>query len=223
MSDVARPALPLLALATFDAAAADALAARWTPLLTASERRRLERIERPQRRAQFLAAHALARLAAAAAGADMAAVRIDVADDGRPTVVAPAGFVVSLAHSGASVVALLAQGTASSIGVDIEAMRADRDIVAIVEAACAVVAETRDRAYRIWATHEARLKAGSPETTIERTIHPAARTAWHAAIDGHALAVAGLAAPPAIWRFDVADPARPPRCVAAPDWLAAPG
>jgi phosphopantetheinyl transferase len=185
----ARP--PLLALAALhDLPASAAFADCWLPRFSDSERQRLERLSRPLRRQQFIAAHALLRLAAASLDVPADSLRCEVDGDGRPRIEAPAGWQASLSHSGAYVAVLLDRGT-RPVGVDIEQMRAERDIVAIVRAACGVDAGSRDQAYQVWAAHEARLKTAADGV-------PAAgdMSAWHASFDGHALAVAGTRQPP---------------------------
>lgn len=215
---------PLLALA--ELVDSPSLAARWLPRFSDSERQRLERLARPQRRAQFVAAHALLRLAAEAVGlggadrldADRHDVdrldrfRCEVDADGRPRIAAPGGWQVSLSHSGTRVVALLDRGR-QAIGVDIERMNNERDIVSIVAAACSKHAGSRDQAYRIWAAHEARLKTAADGDVLR---------AWHALFDSDALAIAGTDfAPAAIHVFDLAAADAAASTVHRLDWSAA--
>lgn len=214
-------ATPLLALARIDGSPASSMAAaaalaetfaeslerHWVPRFSDSERQRLERFTRPQRRAQFIAAHALLRLAIQHAWpVGATSVRCEVDRDGRPWIATPAAtaaatvaaasaatpavlpadpsacWQVSVSHSGAYAAVLLERGTAA-IGVDIERMSAERDILAIVRAACGVDAGSRDQAYVLWAVHEARLKAA--------TTRGLDTGEWHTSYDGHAIAVAG--------------------------------
>lgn len=167
--------------------------------LSASEAARLLRLQRPQRRAQFLAGHVLLRrLVAAYAGVAVEDVVIESLADGRPEVRLPAGWRASIAHSHGLVAVLLA-GDGVAAGVDIEWMDPQRDIEAIARAACAVAPASREHAYRIWAQHEAELKAGSQGDRV-------CVATWNE----HALA-ACAPAPPVVELVDVAacGPARP--------------
>jgi hypothetical protein len=76
------------------------------------------------------------------------------------------------------------------LGVDIEAMRADRDIEAIVAAACGLRTASRAAAYLHWARHEAQTKADAGPAGVAS--HAAI---WRGAGIDYALAVAGCAAP----------------------------
>jgi 4'-phosphopantetheinyl transferase len=196
-----RPALPMLAIADLAPAQAPAFVLRWLPRLSAGERARFDRFGREPRRRQFIAAHALLRLVAATQGIGVDRLACAVDAGGRPSIESPAGWQTSLSHSGARVVVLLDRG-AAPVGVDIEHMRNDRDILAIVAAACGVEAASRESAYRAWAAHEARQKAGPPAGPGAASRPP---SAWHAAFDGNALAVAGTARAPAVLHvFDLA-------------------
>ena len=77
-------------------------------------------------------------------------------------------------------------------GFDIERHAPQRDIRAIVWAACAVAADSDTDAYLTWAQREAEIKAGA-----------AAPCAWVATWNGHALAVCARAQP-AVYQFDLA-------------------
>lgn len=155
--------------------------------LSPSERARLQRFGRPARRAQFLAAHRLLRVAIAAyCGRPVDAVVIDQSPEGQPRVVHPAAVSVSLAHSGAWVAALVQEGTAP-VGVDIERIRAERDMIAIA-AAIGLPAASTQAAYRNWVVYEAALKAAQP----------AAEHAWSALWRDLAIGVAGLTQPPEV-------------------------
>ena len=130
--------------------------------LTSEERERLARFTRPQRRAQFLAGHILLRrLVAACWRIDPRDVQVATRADGSPEVLVPAGVQCSLAHTGRWVAALVQPGEADDWrpGVDIESMRSDRPIEAIVKVACGIDAGSREEAYRAWAQHEAQIKA----------------------------------------------------------------
>jgi 4'-phosphopantetheinyl transferase len=156
--------------------------ARW---LSASEHTRWQRFVRPLRRAQFLAGHVLLRhLMGAWAAADAASVAIESRADGSAVIALPTGFRCSLAHSNRWVAALVDREP-HGVGVDIEWMRPDRAIEAIVEAGCGRRATSREHAYRLWALHEAQLKAR------------AAAGSWVATLPGHALAVCARGVPDA--------------------------
>ena len=148
--------------------------------LTSEERERLARFTRPQRRAQFLAGHILLRRVVAACWCiDPRDVRVATRADGSPEVLVPAGVQCSLAHTGRWVAALVQPAEADDCrpGVDIESMRSDRPIEAIVKLACGIDAVSREQAYRAWAQHEAQIKAAAGA--------PPFVTTW----EGHALAV----------------------------------
>jgi len=130
-------------------------------LFSGSEQARLVRINRWQRRAQFIAGHVLARqLLQFALGR---AVTVEVAADGRPLLIAAEPWTLSLSHSGSWVAALLAEGAA---GVDIELERPLRDAAALrawVDGSNGVPPHTpaTDHATLCeWTLAEARLKAG---------------------------------------------------------------
>ncbi len=173
-------------------------------LFSASERARLARIHRPQRRAQFIAGHVLARqLLQFALGR---AVTVDVVGDGRPSLIAAEPWTLSLSHSGSWVAALVAEGPA---GVDIELDRPLRDAAALRalleerngDSAHTVVA-SNDATLCEWTLAEARLKAG--------VAAPAFYARWDASSGGTSdrgdlwLAVAGVARQPALCFADLA-------------------
>jgi hypothetical protein len=165
---------------------------RHTPWLSASELAHLERIARPERRAQLLAGHVLLRhLVAACTGGDARRVQVGTLADGRPQVNVPAGWQTSLAHSKQWVAALVAGGVPAA-GVDIEWMDPRRQIQAIVEAACAVDAGSRERAYLLWTQREAEIKAG-----------PGACATHVAAWEDRAIAVCAAAPPQATLVVDL--------------------
>ena len=139
---------------------------RHTPWLSDTELARLQRIARPERRAQLLAGHVLLRrLVAACAGGAAPEVEVRSLPDGRPELIAPAGWRASLAHSKRWVAALLDSGTRGA-GVDIELMRPGRQIETIVKLACSVDAQSPQQAYLLWTQREAQIKAGSDAAGI---------------------------------------------------------
>lgn len=193
-----QPAAAWLWIANIAPARDPGWALRHAAWLAPSEVARLDRMRRPDRRAQLLAGHVLLRRAiSAASGVPAAAVAVVSDSEGRPAVEAPAGWSTSLAHSGNWVVALLDSG-AGPAGVDIEFRKPQRDIRAIVQAACGLDIESREQAYLVWAQREAEFKAGRDATDV-----------WVATWDDHALAVCTRAAPAAAV-VDLADdgPAR---------------
>ena len=160
--------------------------------LSASERARLQRIVRAERRDQLVAGHILLRrLVAARTG--VAAREVDVCSqpDGRVELIAPPGWRPSLAHSKQWVAALLDRGETGA-GVDIERMQADRQIQTIVKLVCAIETESIEQAYLAWAQREAEVKAG-PDTP----------GTWVATWAGNALAVCA-GAPPRVAQLDLA-------------------
>ena len=91
--------------------------------LSSTERARLARISRSQRRAQFVMVHCALRWALAAVGHDNATIEVDT--EGRPLLHASVPGYASIAHS-ADVVAVVIAG--EPIGVDLESMRRERDL-----------------------------------------------------------------------------------------------
>jgi phosphopantetheinyl transferase len=177
-------ARPWLWLADIGPATEHDWVARHAPWLSESEQARLQRIARPERRAQLLAGHILLRrLVAACAGIAADAVKLCSQPDGRVELISPFGWQPSLAHSKQWVAALADPGTAGA-GVDIELMQGERQIQAIVQLACAVEAESREDAYLLWAQREAELKARS-----------GAVGTWVTTWTSHALAVCASASP----------------------------
>ena len=152
--------------------------------LSPSERLRLQRIVRTERRMQMFAGHVLLRrLVAARTGVNAREVDVCSQPDGRVELIAPSGWRPSLAHSKQWVAALLGGGMIR-VGVDIERMQPDRQIQTIVKLACSIETESREHAYLVWAQREAELKAGTD-----------ARGAWVATWAGNALAVCASARP----------------------------
>jgi len=177
-------AQPWLWLADIEPATRPEWIERHAPWLSESEQARLQRIGRPERRAQLLAGHVLLRrLVAARAGMAACDVELGSQSDGRVELLSPSGWQPSLAHSKQWVAALADTGVRGA-GVDIELMQAERQIQAIVHMACAVETESREHAYLVWAQHEAELKAGA-----------GAIGAWVTTWSGHALAICASASP----------------------------
>jgi 4'-phosphopantetheinyl transferase len=181
-------------------AARDELAA----LLDGGERARLSRFRRAEDRARYLAAHVLTRLVLAAhLGMAPAALRFvrmcrhcGAVDHGKPRLGEPAGIDFSLSHSGGRVVLAVARGGA--VGVDVERLRAPRDLDGLIAAALspgeqAVVtalpaAERSAALLRSWTRKEALLKATGdglavalPAVIVTPPDAPPALVAWEAA------------------------------------------
>jgi hypothetical protein len=100
-----------------------AFAAAASASFSASERDKLTRIARSERRLQFIFGHWLARgLGAHWTGRRAEDVVIEVAADGRPQLAGCGDLALSLAHSGPWVITLVAAAVeGASIGIDIEA------------------------------------------------------------------------------------------------------
>jgi 4'-phosphopantetheinyl transferase len=178
--------VPWLWLAEISPATRPEWIERHTAWLSATERARLQRIVRPERRAQFLAGHVLLRrLVAARSGVDAHEVVVLSLPDGRPELQAPVAWRPSLAHSKKWVAALLVSDPVNA-GIDIEFMQPARQIEAIVRLACSIETGSREDAYLIWAQREAEIKAGGrPDAT------------WVTTWSGHALAACSKAPPEA--------------------------
>jgi phosphopantetheinyl transferase len=182
----AATAAPWLWLAEISPATRPEWIERHTAWLSATEHARLQRIVRPERRAQFLAGHILLRrLVAARTGVAAHEVVVTSLPDGRPEFEALPGWRPSLAHSKRWVAGLLISGPENA-GIDIEFMQPARQIEAIVRLACSVETGSREDAYLIWAQREAEIKAGG---------HPNAT--WVTTWSGHALAACSKAVPEA--------------------------
>ncbi len=120
---------PSLYLRRFDLPLNDAWQAEQCARLTLTERARLARISRPQRRAQFLVAHGMLRTALDAAGLKNPTIEVDA--DGRLQLQASVLVYASIAHS-ANTVAVIVSG--DPIGVDLESIRPGRDVHAAAAA-----------------------------------------------------------------------------------------
>jgi len=175
---------PWLWLAEIDPATRTDWIDAHTAWLSSSEQARLQRILRPERRAQLMAGHILLRhLVAARSGLAAGNVQIRSNPDGRPELVGRADLQPSIAHSKRWVAALLDAGDAA-VGVDIEFMQPERQIEKIVQLACSVEAGSREQAYLVWVQREAQIKAASG-------IAPVWVTTW----SGHALAACSRTPP----------------------------
>jgi hypothetical protein len=183
------PLTPSLYLSRFNLPLGDAWQAEQIARLTSTERARLARISRPQRRAQFVVAHCTLRWGLTAAGLENATIEVDA--EGRLLLHANVPAYASIAHSADSVAAIVAS---VPIGVDLESMRHQRDL----NAAAAMLglppnsSSEPGAVLRAWMTAEARLKAG-PHASSQ---------VWLSSWEGCQLAVAGIASPPPAGVFD---------------------
>src|SRR5262245_16512003 len=100
-------------------------AARARELLPRAERATLERLRSPKARADYLAAHALARSTLAdLLGGDPARIEIRTSRHGRPELARPpAGMDIRFSLSHADGVAACAVTQGSAVGVDVESLR----------------------------------------------------------------------------------------------------
>lgn len=140
-------------------------------LLSADERRRAERFRFPLHRARWTAARGiLRRILAGYVGADPAALRFTYGERGKPRLEAgpgPEAPSFNLAHAGD--LALLAVARGRAVGVDVEGIRRDAPIAALVrrwfapaeaEALLAMgAAERRAAFFAAWTRKEAVVKA----------------------------------------------------------------
>jgi 4'-phosphopantetheinyl transferase len=195
-------------------------------LLDAHERGRLDRFRREADRARYLAAHALARLALAAAlGRSAADLEFDRTcrcgkQHGKP--VLPGGPAFSLTHAGGLVgVAVHPHGP---VGLDVEEERELTDLPALAQHACSPAETAPDPAgfFVLWTRKEALLKAtgaglASPMAAI--TLGPSGVVEWTGdgapsgpvwlrdlrPGPGYRAAIAGLGAEPAAVRIEDGD------------------
>ena len=179
-----------LALGHFESPLPAVWCAEQVALLTASEHARLERIERPLRREQFVVGHALLRRLLIEAGYDDA--RIAVEADGRPRLEANTPVYTSIAHSADAVAVIIAGGP---VGVDLESTHAPRNPRAAAALLGLPAADASDSVavVRAWVIAEARLKAG------QQALPDVWWSAWHQC----QLAAAGMTFPPHTRVFDV--------------------
>lgn len=156
----------------------DAALAGWTDWLDASERERLKRFVRTERRRQFIAGRVMLRLALGTLlGIPPRAVRLLERPGNAPALdidVHPQpGF--SISHSGSWVAC--AASTGAPLGLDIERIDPSRDLLALADQAfgSAVAArlsqlgsQERVRAfYGMWCRHEAHIKLGCESSRDE--------------------------------------------------------
>ncbi|MEW6371869.1 MAG: 4'-phosphopantetheinyl transferase superfamily protein [Pseudomonadota bacterium] len=151
----------------------DAAWTRHAAWLGESERARLARFVRAERRRQFIAGRALLRLALGRLlGLAPESFAIEERPGRAPALAVPAGAGVSfsISHSGAWVAC--AASTATEVGVDIERLDPARDVLALaehsfsyddVEALRLCPQEERTGLfYRLWCRYEAHIKLARP-------------------------------------------------------------
>lgn len=154
----------------FDAGAAgDAALGRLAATLGDQERRRCAAFLRPQRRRQFIAGRALARKALGELlGLAPDIIRLDQAPGQGPRLVHPSlTAYLSISHSGPWVACAVG---AAALGLDIEVIDPDRDVLALAEQAFEPAqaaqlarlpqAERVQRFYAMWCALEAAIKLG---------------------------------------------------------------
>ena len=180
---------PSLYLSRFDSPLLDTWQAAQIARLTATERARLARIDRPQRREQFVVGHCVLRQGLTAVGLEDATIEVDTA--GRVLLRASVPLYASIAHA-ETAVAVIVSG--DPVGVDLESMKPARDPRAAAEllGLRADQAGDANAVLRAWVIAEARLKAGP---------HAGAST-WLSTWEGYQIAVAGTARPPLTGVFD---------------------
>lgn len=156
---------------------------RYAIWLSESERARLDRFSRAGRRRQFLAGRALLRQAL---GRLLDLPPHEVVLRERPgqapalELPASSGVGFSISHTGPWVACAVSRDTA--LGLDIECIDPGRDLLAIAEHAFEPVQVARLRAcgeaqrvaefYRLWCSHEARIKLGQPGGALHLFEHP---------------------------------------------------
>jgi 4'-phosphopantetheinyl transferase len=132
------------------------------PILDKSERARAAAFRFEEHRRRFIAAHvALRRTLAPYLASDPAALRFSIADYGKPYL-AGASLRFSLSHSAG--LALIAVALDTDLGVDVEHIRPNPDVVALARRffppdEAAAVAADPPSFYRYWTRREAFLKA----------------------------------------------------------------
>ena len=178
---------PSLWLRRFSMPLDQAWQAEQTTQLSDSELARLDRIARPQRRAQFVVAHQMLR--ESLGSAVLGDVRIDVDSGGRLQVRASAPVYASIAHSNDCVAVLVAD---EAVGVDVESVTHKRELGGAAAMLGLSLGTPPEAVLRAWMTAEARLKAGGN----------ASQQVWISSWQSCQLAVAGLAKPPLTGVFD---------------------
>jgi len=140
-------------------------------LLSAEEAGRARALRSPEHRRRFVTAHGwLREVLGRYVGAAPESLWFTRSEDGKPSLVDPrggeAGLRFNLSHSGE--VGLIAIGRGREVGVDVEEIKARRDVVGLARRALEPAAareleglgvEERVAGFhRLWARHEARLK-----------------------------------------------------------------
>jgi len=136
--------------------------------LSLEERVRADRFHTPQLRRRFIVARVfLRRLLAAYAPVDSSAHIIGYGPKGKPYLVGTSGLCFNVSHAGDAAIYAIASGR--EVGIDIEAMTRDVDIVGVArqafssqecEVLTALAPDARQEAFfRIWTRKEAYVKA----------------------------------------------------------------
>jgi 4'-phosphopantetheinyl transferase len=150
---------------------ADSVLDGYTAWFGEGERNRCARFVRAERRRQFIAGRALARLALARLlGVEPSGIRLTERPGQAPALAHPAAAQLSfsISHSGPWVGC--AASAATAIGFDIERLDPARDVLALAEQAftpdvlhrlhACPDEEKLEAFYRMWCLHEARIKLG---------------------------------------------------------------
>ena len=184
MNDEHAPQAPSVSVWLLDIADLDAaLAAAWLAQLGESELQRFHSFKREERRLQFLAGRMLLRRVFSDAGIHRHAMSV-VERPGNAPVVHTAGLVrapyFSLSHSGHWIGC--AASSATPVGIDIEVMRAERDLGALAahafraeeaEAIAALPESERSYAfYSLWSRREAEFKLAVTPSFYHPLSHP---------------------------------------------------
>lgn len=184
MNDEHAPQAPSASVWLLDIADLDAgLAAAWLAQLGESELQRFHSFKREERRLQFLAGRMLLRRVFSDAGIPRLAMSVHERPGNAPLVHA-AGFVqaphFSLSHSGRWIGC--AASSATPVGIDIEVVRAERDLGALAahafrteeaEAIAALPESERSYAfYSLWTRREAEFKLGVTPSFYHALLHP---------------------------------------------------
>jgi 4'-phosphopantetheinyl transferase len=144
--------------------------------LPTEEQERAERFLRPEAARRWVASRwALRRVLESYLEEPAATIELEPGDDGKPLLRNGGGIEFNLSHSNGLALVAVTEGRA--VGVDVELIEPDRDLIALAERAlprddaAAVRAASRPerpaRFYAAWTRHEARFKCGSHVGTVE--------------------------------------------------------
>src|SRR6476469_1010580 len=144
--------------------------------LPAEERERADSFLREESSRRWVAARwALRRVLESYLGEPAAAIELDVSEHGKPRLRNAGGIEFNLSHSNGLALVAVAEGRA--VGVDVEMIESERDLIALAEralpeedAAAVRAASKSERPavfYTAWACHEARFKCGLDAGAVE--------------------------------------------------------